>query len=241
MQRALAAASVLLPGLALAAPDSPSAAGQEPARVLYSLETAHWFCGSVAQTFAALTALVGLFAVYKLQQIRADRDRSVGEILGALAAATGIINRHARSEADRIDYPVWVTNRRGRQDLRDSYRKDYRPRLVEPGPGLTGPEHELSTRTVASVDGLFERIAVREYEMARCRWWAILATVANGLTALAGLILLYLYGLPTFRSAVPVTLLMALSVGALCITLAACIDIISERDPAAVARQIGAA
>jgi len=36
--------------------------------------TGYWLCSAVAQSFAALTALTGLFAVYKLQTLRGNKD-----------------------------------------------------------------------------------------------------------------------------------------------------------------------
>ncbi|MBM3330432.1 hypothetical protein FJY68_01115 [candidate division WOR-3 bacterium] len=196
-------------------------------------DTGYWLCSAVAQSFAALTALTGLFAVYKLQTLRGNKEGILYRFLIELEKTRAELNRLAQGVArqwiDSVpDAVVPITGEHGWKQVVKSYRDEYEVRLGEVARGC-GPSNE--EQWVSNRREFFSEL-IRQHDNTTnqqngCSKWAKAMTLADGIITLFSLVLIL--GVPYLGSTLPVSLvvLLVLAGFALGLTLFACVKILA--------------
>jgi hypothetical protein len=188
--------------------------------------SAYWFCSAVAQAFAALTALTGLFAVYKMQSIRQEKDDIVTRALFEMRRVRDRINSQDGTQVNPIhDELVPAGGEPGWAEIRSAYERDYVPALTSMK-RIGGERKTWAEDMERFFDGTFRRHEARTMEENTCRRSAVIFTIADGLVVLISLTLILC--IPRLGRATALTMVAVLVLAgvALLLTLYACVYIL---------------
>lgn len=194
-----------------------------------AVTAAYWLCSAVAQALAALTALTGLFAVYRLQSMRQEKDDIRSHALFAMRRARDVINSHAGTPGpwpSRIDHePVPAGGEHGWVEICLDYNREYAPKLAAMK-GIGGGIARWAEDMEQFFQATFRRHEAWTNEENACKRWATTLTIADGLVTLGSLAVIpYITRLG--RALAPtMSVVLVLAGVALLLTVYACVSIL---------------
>lgn len=197
-----------------------------PGLLADAVQAAYWLCSAIAQAFAALTALTGLFAVYRLQSIRQEKDDIGTHMLSALRRARDRINSQAGTQVGRIDdEPVPAVGEHGWVEILSTYDSGYAPKLVLMK-NIGGDRARWAEGMERFFPDTFKQREDMTSDENECKRWATILTIADGLVTLGSLAVIPSISRLGRAIAPTMSVVLGLASLALLLTLYACISIL---------------
>jgi VIT1/CCC1 family predicted Fe2+/Mn2+ transporter len=141
-------------------------------------DAAYWFCSAVAQSFAALTALTGVFAVYRLQLLRQDLREIVATLRDVMEKTHRAINTYVRRGQEPVHRPRVWHGEFAQRAIAGICRTEYLPGLQELN------KRNKSVEFTDLEETLDDSLEWFEYTSSRARRANLLAAITIGFDAL---------------------------------------------------------